>query len=137
MKTPFFIYLQETIAYHAQTHDVCTCAYCENFRLAFKDHFLIRDERLKTFGFNLDGELEIMDLFWNESRTKRVYEIFFAIKGELFEDGFRFDYGDSVVTLYRVDSHDLLYNLTEMKPPCFFLVLRVELPWLLAEMPKD
>lgn len=137
MKTPYLVNLPLTIAFHAQTHEACTCAYCENFRLAFKEHPVMHDGSLKACGFNLDGEMEIMDLFWNESRTKRVYEVFFAVKGHLFEDGYRLEPWDATITLYQSGSPELCYRLTEMEPPFFFLVLRVELPWLLAELPED
>lgn len=137
MKRPYLIDLPATIDFHAQAHDVCDCAYCENFRLAFKAHPINNNHVFKEFGFSLQGEMEIMDLFWNDTRTKRVYEVFYAIQGELMEDGYRFECENVVVTLFKANSPKLCYDLTKMKQPFFFLVLHVELPWLLKEPPMD
>ena len=137
MEKPYLVDLQATINFHAQAHEMCDCAYCANIRLAFNDHPINKSGILNEFGFNLQGEMEIMDLFWNDTRTKRVYEVFYAVQGTLFEDGYRFDYGDAVVTLFQANSTKLCYDLTDMKPPCFFRVLRMELPWLLEEILKD
>lgn len=137
MKTPYLIDLSATKKFHAQAHEMCNCAYCENFRLAFKEHPINKSGTLNEFGFDLQGEMEIMDLFWNGTRDKRVYEVFYAVQGTLIEDGYSFEDGEALVHLYQSNSPKLCYDLTDMKPPCFFLVLRIELPWLLEEIPED
>ena len=137
MEKPYLVDLQATINLHAQAHEMCDCAYCANIRLAFNDHPINKSGILNEFGFDLQGEMEIMDLFWNGTRDKRVYEVFYAVQGTLIEDGYSFEDGEALVHLYQSNSPKLCYDLTDMKPPCFFLVLRIELPWLLEEIPED
>ena len=131
----FRVDMQATKAHHARRTG-CTCSYCRNFRKAYRQRPPLAAALLNTLGFDLDGDIEITDFSWNEARTLRVCEVVFPVKGRLEGDNIEYAFDDgTVVTLYQPDSPELIYNNTDMQPPCFFAVLDMKAPWVLDETP--
>ncbi len=99
---------------------------------------MLSSERwVHEFGFDLDGEIEIMDFSWNHQHTGRVYEVFFPVQGHLLRDNITISESAADIALLKAESSALLYSNTRMQPPCFFLVLRTEMPWVLDAPSED
>ncbi len=92
---------------------------------------------MDEFGFDMKGEIEVMDFSWNHEKTMRRYEVYFAVSGELTKDALPLHSDAAQVTLYQADSPDLMYDVTRMPKPHFFIHLSAELPWVLPQAPED
>jgi hypothetical protein len=127
-----------TAAYHM--HDEpCHCLYCRNYQSAFSDTYPKLAEVLQKFGICVNRPLEVMNLFWNETKDKRLYISYYSVKGELYKDKLEiYSNDDALITLYHPDSDALVYGNTRMERPYFIAeVSNIQLPWVLTEPPED
>ena len=116
----------------------CQCMYCNNYLKTFESTYPKVAKELQQLGINIDYPLEIIDFCWNENEDKRIYESYYSVKGELFEDKTVLYDEDAVITLYRYDTDARIYANTGMEKPYFIAkVTNVELPWVLEEQPFD
>jgi hypothetical protein len=112
--------------------------YCKNYLKTFEKEYPKATKVLAELGINVDYPLEIIDFCWNEKGDKRIYESYYLVKGELFEDKTVLYDEDAVITLYRHDTDAHIYVNTGMSKPYFIAqVTNIELPWVLEEQPFD
>lgn len=130
--------MEATKSYLDIYNEQCQCMYCKNYLKTFADEYPEATIMLQKLGINIDYPLEILDYFWNKNGNKRVYESYYSVKGELFEDKTILYDEDAIITLYRYDTDAHIYANTGMEKPYFIAaVTNIELPWVLEEQPFD
>ena len=130
--------IEATNSYLDTYNEHCHCMYCKNYLKTFEEEYPKAAKALAELGINIDYPLEIIDFCWNERGDKRIYESYYSVKGELFEDKTVLYDEDSVITLYIYDTDERIYVNTGMDKPYFIAVVRnIELPWVLEEQPFD
>ena len=130
--------VEATNSYLDTYNEHCKCMYCKNYLKTFEKEYPKATKVLAELGINVDYPLEIIDFCWNEKGDKRIYESYYSVKGELFEDKTVLYDEDAVITLYRHDTDAHIYVNTGMSKPYFIAqVTNIELPWVLEEQPFD
>lgn len=130
--------MEATKSYLDIYNEQCQCMYCKNYLKTFSNEYPEATIMLQKLGINIDYPLEILDYFWNKNGNKRVYESYYSVKGELFEDKTVLYDEDAIITLYRYDTDAHIYANTGMEKPYFIAaVTNIELPWVLEEQPFD
>ena len=137
MNEVYHVDIQATAAYKDIYTQPCDCVYCRNFRKTFASECPQAFEVLRGFGLELDSALDIIDYSWNATGDRREYYAYFSVKGTLEKDGLIIHRGDAKITLFQLDSPDLVYANTGMEAPCFVAEVRTELPWRIEERPQD
>ena len=78
--------IEATKSYLDIYNEHCQCMYCKNYLKTFESTYPKAAKALQQLGINIDYPLEIIDFCWNENEDKRIYESYYSVKGELFED---------------------------------------------------
>lgn len=117
----YIVDIDETTAYSDIYNKPCDCIYCRNYQMAFTDAYPEVVRLLQDFGIRIDRPLEVIDYFWNSTKDKRLYESYYSVKGELFEDKIDLYSKDATVTLYQPDTDAPIYKNTGMELPYFIL----------------
>lgn len=107
--------IEATKSYLDIYNEHCQCMYCKNYLKTFESTYPKAAKALQQLGINIDYPLEILDFFWNEKEDKRIYESYYSVKGELFEDKTVLYDEDAVITLYRYDTDAHIYANTGME----------------------
>lgn len=133
----YTVNIEETQSYLDMYDKPCECIWCKNYLKAFATVYPEAVEVLNKLGIRVEYPLEIIDCFWNDKEDKRLYESYYSVKGELFEDKTILYDEDVVITLYQPDTDESIYSNTGMKKPYFIVgITDIELPWVLDEIPE-
>ncbi len=108
----------------------CNCEQCVLFREDFKIHYPAIVTILESLGIDIDFPIEIVDLGIDDTKLKRGFSAYYAVKGQLPSD----DIASDVVGPITISMHNHDYNWevpsnTSMDPPYFVVeVAGVQLP---------
>ena len=134
----YTVNIKETQSYLDMYNKPCECILCKNYFKTFATIYPQAVEVLNKLGVREQYPLEIIDCFWNDKKNKRIYESYYSVKGELFEDKTVLYDKNVTITLYKSDTDEPIYTNTGMKKPYFIVAItNIELPWVLDEIPED
>lgn len=122
----------KTEEFYNNYNEVCNCDYCKNFCYTINNEYPELVKFLNELGIIADRPIEAIDYSWFDN-TKRYYEVFYCVSGNLMED-FKINL-DGVDILFANDLN--LYN-TGMKKPYFLInISNLKLTWILENVPED
>ena len=138
IRLKYTVDIKATQSYLDMYNKPCECIICKNYFKTFETIYPEVIEVLNKLGIIVQYPLQIIDCFWNDKEDKRLYESYYSVKGELFEDKTILYDKDVIITLYQPDTDEPIYGNTGMKKPYFIVgITNIELPWVLDEMPED
>lgn len=138
IRLKYIVDIKATQSYLDMYNNPCECITCKNYFKTFKVIYPEVIEVLNKLGIIIQYPLEIIDCFWNDKEDKRLYESYYSVKGELFEDKIILYDKDAIITLYQPETDASIYCNTGMKKPYFIVgITNIELPWVLDEIPED
>ena len=124
--------IEQTMSYSDMYNEPSEYTGYKNYIKTFPKFYPKAYEFLKNFAVPFERPIETLDYFWNDTGDKIIYESYYSVKGELFEDKVVVYNDDARITLYKSDTQESIYGNTGMEKPYFILVIdNLELHWVM------
>lgn len=78
--------IEQTMSYSDMYNEPSEYTGYKNYIKTFPKFYPKAYEFLKNFAVPFERPIETLDYFWNDTGDKIIYESYYSVKGELFED---------------------------------------------------